>query len=387
MSQADPQGTTRWIRLRVALVLLALLGLLGIIGWRAHRLQLVEGAQLREMAEQQYLRNIRLPSRRGTIFDRNRAPLAISVDVESIYANPRMIGSKAPEVAAALAPILGLEASALQGKLRSRRYFRWLKRRVSDDEAKAVRALGIRGIFLQKESRRFYPNRNLGATVVGFVGIDALGLEGLELSLDRWLRGGHIKVSGLRDARGKPLLTKGLRDVPNMSHDVILALDKVIQFETEQALAAVLKEHKPKWAAAVVLDIRNGDVLAMASAPAFDPNHYGRFKSKLWRNRTVTDAFEPGSTLKIFSVAAALHAGVCRDDELIDGEKGHFRIGRHVIHDSKPHEMLSVADVLKKSSNICVSKLAIRLGAGRLHRALRRFGFGAQTKIGLPGER
>lgn len=386
-----PPTTTAWIRGRLVATIFVLFMLFGVVIWRAYKLQVVEGPRLREMAAQQYLKQMELPARRGAISDRQGAPLAVSVDVDSVYANPRMVGDRAPEVARTLAPLLELDVTALTQKLRSRRYFTWLKRRVSRALAQKVAALKIRGVMLQKESRRFYPNRALGATVVGFAGLDSRGLEGIERSLDRWLRGPPLRVAGLRDALGRELWTPQ-SEVPrasrlSRSHDVQLSLDRAIQHETEAALEAVYAQHKPKWAAAVVLDTKTGDVLAMASVPAFDPNRFADASPKHWRNRAITDAFEPGSTLKIFSVAAALASGHAKDDEIIDGEKGRVRIGRHWIHDSKPHGEMTLRDVLKKSSNVAVSKLALRMGPKLLYRYLRAFGFAERTGVPLSGER
>ena len=382
-----PAPNHRWIRFRVRLASLVLASLFGVVGWKAHRLQIVEAAELRDMAEQQYLKKITLAAKRGTITDRNGAPLALSVDVDSVYANPRMIGGGASEIAQALAGPLGLDPEKLRKQLTGRRYFVWVKRRISPPEAKAVRALKLRGIFVQKESKRFYPNRGLGATVVGFAGLDSKGLEGIELSMNRWLRGSPVRVQGLRDARGRPVLAEGSSQAAQTSHDVILSIDRAIQFEVEQALAASQRETKARWTAAVVLDSRSGDILAMASTPAFDPNHPATAEPSVRRNRALTDAFEPGSTMKIFSVTAALQAGVAKDNEVLYCEKGRMRIGRHIIHDSKPHGYLSIGDILKKSSNICVSKLAMRLGKTALHHSLKRFGFGQRTEVPLRGER
>ncbi|PID38483.1 MAG: penicillin-binding protein [Proteobacteria bacterium] len=389
-TERDVTPPTRWIKGRLLLTICAMFCLFGVVGWRAYRLQIVEGPRLSEMARQQYLKQIELPSKRGSILDRHGAPLAVSVDVDSIYANPRMLSSKAPLVAQTLAPMLDLDAAKLAKRLSTRRYFAWVKRRVPRTLARRIKALNIRGLFLQPESRRYYPNRGLAATVVGFAGIDSKGLEGIERSLDRWLRGPPQRIAGLRDALGRRLWTPPPNvemPVHSSSHDVVLSIDRAIQHETEAALQEIMTEHNPKWAAAVVLDPATGDVLAMASVPAFDPNRFSDASPKTWRNRAITDAFEPGSTLKIFSVAAALATGHAKDSELIDAGKGRVRIGRHWIHDSKPHDELSLRDVLKKSSNVCVSRLALRMGNKLLYRYLRAFGFARRTGIPLSGER
>lgn len=386
MSEASP---SRWIRVRMLGTGVLLLALFGGVVFKAYRLHATEGPKLREMAEQQYLKEIRVSPRRGTIFDRNRTPLAVSVDVDSVYANPRVVGKRAAETARALAGVLGLEAWALERQLSGRRYFVWLKRRVSPREAAAVRALGLKGIGLTPESRRFYPNHRLAGNVVGFAGLDAKGLEGVELSFNEWLRGSPARLAGLRDALGRPVLSEGVKQRPSAGHDLELTLDKVIQYETERALDEAYRGVKPKtgWVAAVVLEPRSGDVLAMATVPTYDPNRYQEAKVAEWRNRSITDAFEPGSTLKTFTVAAALEAGVVRPNEVLDCEKGAWRVGHYTIHDSHRYDKLDVAGVLRKSSNICAAKLAFRLGKRPMVSFLRRFGFGRRTGVTLPGER
>lgn len=381
--------TLRWIKFRVFIAILILLALFGLVLRRAYKLQTEQGERLRDFAEQQYLKEIELPSRRGTISDRHGQPLAISVEVDSVYANPRMIGAQAAQVAQQLAPILETDVWALQKQLTSRKYFVWLKRRISPKESKLVRELKLRGVYLTKESRRFYPNHGVGATVVGFAGLDAKGLEGIELSYDEWLRGSSRRVGGLRDALGREVQHEGLREQDDtVGHDVQLTLDKFIQFETELAIAEAYKSVRQPtgWVAALVLDVKSGDILAMASMPSFDPNRYFEAKPQQWRNRTVADSFEPGSTMKAFSVGAGLEFGVTNLNEVFDCGRGAWRMGRYTIHDAHALDKLDVAGVIKKSSNIGTAKIALRLGKQQLYRTLKEFGFGQKTGIELPGE-
>lgn len=389
VAQTGDESPSRWVRARMLLGALALLALFGLVAQRAWRLQTVEGPRLREMAEQQYLKQIELPPRRGTIYDRHGIPLAVSVDVDSVYANPRMIGERAAEVARVLGELLEIDPWALQQQLSSRRYFVWIKRRIPAAQAKRVRELKQRGIFLTKESRRFYPSGGLGATVVGFSGLDARGLEGIELAYEEWLRGTSLRIAGLRDALGRSVLSEGAQPVEGATHDLTLSLDKFVQFETQQALADALPGVMPKtgWIAAVVMDPRTGDVLAMASAPSFDPNHYERASPSEWRNRAVADAFEPGSTLKVFSIGAALELGLVKPEDVFDCEKGKWRIGHYTIRDSHAHDQLTVAGILKKSSNIGASKIGFLLGKARLHQVYRQAGFGRETGVHLKGAR
>ncbi len=383
------EHASRWVRARMGLGALALLALFALVGHRAWRLQAVEGPRLREMAEQQYLKQIELPPRRGTIHDRHGIPLAVSVDVDSVYANPRLIGERAAEVARTLGAALEIDPWALQQQLASRRYFVWVKRRIPAAQAKLVREAKLRGVFITRESRRFYPSGGLGATVVGFSGLDARGLEGVELAYEDWLRGTSLRIAGLRDALGRSVLSEGAQPVEGATHDLTLSLDKFIQFESEQALHDSLSGVMPKtgWLAAVVMDPRTGDVLAMASAPSFDPNHYERASPAEWRNRAVADAFEPGSTLKVFSIGAALEQGLVKPDDVFDCEKGKWRVGHYTIRDTHAHDKLTVTNILKKSSNIGASKIGFLLGKPRLHQVYRQFGFGQPTGVHLRGAR
>lgn len=379
-----------WIRIRMLVSILLLVGMFAVVISKAYRLQAVQGPQLREMAEQQYLRLTKLPPRRGTIYDKNGTPLAVSVDVDSVYANPRMIGGDAASVARQLGQVLDLDRWALEKQLSSRKYFAWIKRRVGPRQARAVRELKIRGVFLTKESRRFYPNHGLGGSVVGFAGLDAKGLEGIELSHDSWLRGTAARVAGLRDALGRAVMSEGIEHAsPSSGHDLWLTLDKFIQYETEQAIKEAYREVRPKtgWVAALVMDPRNGDILAMASEPSFDPNRYQQAKPWQWRNRVVTDTFEPGSTLKIFTLAAALERNLVNQGEVFDCERGAWRVGHYTIHDSHRYDQLDLSGIMKKSSNIGAAKVAFRLGKPKLYASLRRFGFGSRSGISLPGER
>ena len=379
---------SRWVRLRILIFGLVVLVLLAVVIFRGYHLQAVEGPRLREMAEQQYLKKVELPPRRGTIFDRHGTPLAVSVEVDSVYANARKVGDRAAAVARELSEVLELDSYTVQKALSSRRFFVWIKRRISPQAAAQVRQLKIKGIYLTKESRRFYPNHGLGSSVVGFSGLDGKGLEGIELSMDAWLRGSSTRVTGLRDALGRSVLSQGTPVNADNGHDVHLTIDKFIQLQTEQVIAEAYKNVRKKgWVAAVVMDPRSGDILAMASAPSFNPNQFGKSKPSTWRNRALTDTFEPGSTLKIFTVGAAMDAGVVRPGEVFNCEKGAWRLGRFVIHDSHAYVRLDLAGVLVKSSNIAAAKIGFRMGKERLYRRLRRFGFGARTGVGIRGER
>jgi cell division protein FtsI (penicillin-binding protein 3) len=346
------------------------------------------------MAEEQYLKEVELPAHRGRILDRIGTELAASADVDSVFANPRLLRAgepePPPEVVRALAAALHLERRELVKKLRSQQYFVWLKRRVAPEEARAVRELNLQGVGLGtlKEPKRYYPNRHLAGPVLGWAGLDATGLEGIELAYDRWLRGSRAAIPGLRDARGHQLFTSGVGDLLRDSgHDVYLTLDKFIQFRLEKALEEGVAAARAKAGVAVALDPATGEILAMASLPTVNPNDPAGARERGVRNRAVTDPFEPGSTMKPFSIGAALEAGVIRVTDEWDCEGGKWKVGNATIHDAEPEGTLTTTQVLARSSNICTAKITRRLGKEGLYRFLRKMGFAAPTGVDLPGER
>ena len=386
---SSPGGPTgRWTRVRIAICGVAFLGLFGAVGRRAYQLQVgPEADRLRGLAEEQHNRDVDLPPRRGRILDRNGAELASTADVDSIYCNPRKLGD-VRAVADRLARILHIDRKELAARLGPRRYFAWVKRKAAPDEVDAVKALGLPGVAFVREPRRFYPNRMLAATVMGHAGTDGRGLDGVELSMDKTLRGQISSVQGERDALGRELFMDGVGGAGNgVGSDVILTIDRYLTFITERAIAEAQERHHARAVIAVLLDPRTGEVLTMASVPSYNPNEPGGSGESGARNRAITDVFEPGSTMKTFSIAAALDAGVVTPTDVFDCQMGRMMVGKYTVHDTHPHGTLSVAEVFKFSSNIGATKIARRLGKERLAGALDRFGFGHPTRVGLPGER
>jgi cell division protein FtsI (penicillin-binding protein 3) len=378
--------------MRIAICGATFLGLFGAVGRRAYQLQVgPEADRLRGLAEEQHNRDVDLPPRRGRILDRNGAELASTADVDSIYCNPRRLGDKLGDVrtvADRLARILRLDRKELAARLGQRRYFAWIKRKATPDEVEAVKALGLPGMAFLREPRRFYPNRMLAATVMGHAGTDGRGLDGVELSMDKTLRGQISSVQGERDALGRELFMDGVGGAGNgVGSDVILTIDRYLSFITERAIAEAQERHHARAVIAVLLDPRTGEVLTMASVPSYNPNEPGGSGESGARNRAITDVFEPGSTMKTFSIAAALDAGVVTPTDAFDCQMGRMMVGKYTVHDTHPHGTLSVAEVFKLSSNIGATKIARRLGKERLASALDRFGFGHPTRVGLPGER
>src|SRR6478672_347534 len=382
----------RWTRVRIITCGVVLGCLLLAVAKRAYTLQVRDAERLRGMAEEQYLREIELPPRRGRILDRNGAELASTADVDSIYCNPRQLPD-VRDAARRLARALGLDRAELEKKLSQRRFFAWVKRKVTPDEVTAVKALGLPGIAFTREPRRFYPNRTLAATIMGHAGSEGNGLEGIELALDKQLRGTSSSVQGMRDALGREIALEGSGDgAPDgpgttAGSDVVLTIDRYLTFITERALAAGAAEHHAKAAIAMMMDPRTGELLAMASVPTYNPNDPQSAADAGARNRAITDAFEPGSTMKTFTIAAALDAGAVKPDDRFDCLMGRMMVGKYSIHDTHPHGVLTVAEVFKLSSNIGATKIARKLGRDAFADALARFGFGKPTGIGLPGER
>jgi cell division protein FtsI (penicillin-binding protein 3) len=378
----------RWLRIRTWGAVTLLGCALTLLGYRAFILQVRESERLRQLAEDQYLRDVEIPPRRGRILDRNGVELAASAEIDSLACNQRAIGDRAVEVAKALAGPLRMDRKELERRLRGKRYFAWLKRRLDPDESRAVRELQLPNITLVREPRRYYPNRELAGPLIGWAGVDAVGQEGLELEHDKLLRGTRAQVPGLRDALGRAVLIGGLADAPTSAgQDLTTTIDRHIQYRLEQALEKAVTSHHAKAASAVAIDPRNGEVLAIAAVPTFNPNDPGDAMERGARLRPVTDPLEPGSTMKTISIAGALEAGLTHPDEPFFCENGSYKVGPATIHDAEPIGDVTLTGVLAKSSNICTAKIAARQGKERVHDILIRFGFGKPTGVDLPGER
>lgn len=378
---------TRWMRIRL-LAVVALLGLLSaVVLVRIWTLQISQADWLKGLAEDQYLKQITLEPMRGAIVDRNGAPLAASVMTDSVFVMPTELEDP-KHTARQLASALGLSAAELAKTLQRRKHFTWVKRRIPPAEAERVRALELKGVHFRRESRRYYPARELASTLVGFAG-DGRGLEGLELLFDGRLRGSTVLAQGLRDAHGNVLFSEGVgaAQTPDGTR-LVLALDLTIQEIVEAELERVVEQTQARRALAVVMDPSTGEVLAMANAPSFNPNTYWDYPQARYRNRAVSDCFEPGSTMKVFSLASALDQKAVEPDETFDCGSGRLQVGPHTIHDhGKPHAgRVSLREVLVESKNTCTAMIGMRLGREALYAKLRDFGFGRPTGADLPGE-
>lgn len=387
-------------------VLCALMGVaLGIVVSSAYRVQVEDGPVWRETAEKQRQKRLHVEPKRGTIMDRNGTELAVSVDVPSVSVDvgEMLHGAETPDAQTAvlkdasvrLAQVLGLDGNELYGKLATKKRFLWLKRRISGEEAQALRDLGdakkqlrpIRGLAIEGEGKRYYPGRELLGPVLGFVAPDGLGKDGLELSLDEQLRGHADEVRGLRDRSGRLLFAEGQGDEQALAGgDVTLTIDLGIQHVVERELDAAFGTYETKGGAAVVVDPTTGEILALASTPGYNPNDYGDSEVDSRRDRVVTDRFEPGSVMKVFTVASALAAGTLKPTESIYCEHGSYQLGNVTIHDTHLNDWLTPTQILAKSSNIGALKIALALGEPGLYSGFRRFGFGEPTGLPLPGE-
>jgi cell division protein FtsI (penicillin-binding protein 3) len=381
-----PAELTRWTRLRVALMSALLLAGLSAVLVRAVSLQVLQRARLSSMASDQSVREMQIPARRGDIYDRHGIPLAQSVEVDSLWLDPSQVGDVA-RAARDLARLLHLDAGELQARLGRARRFAWVKRQVTPQELIAVERLGIPGLGLTKEPKRFYPQRELGAQVLGVVGTDGQGLEGLELAFEDELSGQPGKVEGTRDARGRSLFLQGAPDATGRhGATVTLTLDRQIQYVAEKALDRAVEESRAVAGMVVVLEPRTGELLALAQSPRFNPNAAGGVPALALRDRPALDLFEPGSTYKAFVAAEALEEQLARPEDTFYCENGSWEVGGHVVHDTHPHAELTLARILAVSSNIGAAKVAQRLGREGMMRAARRFGFGERTGLALPGE-
>ena len=357
-----------------------------IIGIRAWFLQILRSPELTRTLQRQHKTSVLLSPKRGTIYDRNGNELAISVQVESLFARPLRI-SDPEKVSVRLADILHMSPAAIAGKLKKQKHFVWVERKITPQQAQAIRELEEPGLEFAKESRRSYPNGELAGQVLGFTGLDSEGLEGLEFQLNNALSGTPQRVAADRDAKGRRLFSGGFSSsIQDDGSDVYLTIDKTIQYIAEKELQATVASTGAKSGIAIVMDPWKGDVLAMAVAPLFDPNRYSQYRPAVWRNRAVADVLEPGSTFKIFVVAAALEEQIITPQDIFFCENGKYRIAGRTIHDVHPYGWLNVSHIIKYSSNIGVSKISKHLGMPVFYQYIRKFGFDQATGIQLPGE-
>jgi cell division protein FtsI (penicillin-binding protein 3) len=374
------------VKLRLVSVALVLMCCGGAILARLYYLQVVYHQKLSSRADSQIYEEVRVAPKRGDITDRNGRKLAVNVEVDSLFGVPRSIDD--PSGAARdLARHLGGGKAGLEKELSKDRGFVWLRRQISPAVAAEIRELGLEGVGFLKENRRYYPQRELAAHIVGLAGIDNQGLEGVELFYDDYLLREEVYLMLEHDARGREiLLSRPPRELIGESAEVRLTIDEIVQHVAQQELARGVREAGARGGTIVVLQPATGEILAMANTPFFNPNEFQRYGPRYFRNRAVTDALEPGSILKPVLLAAALEEKAVSLNNVFDCENGWMYFKGHTLRDVHPHEELTVAEIIINSSNIGTTKVAVELGPKKYHSYLRAFGFGERTGVGLPGE-
>ncbi len=379
-SAFDLRGRMMLVGVALGLCSVALVG-------RAAWIQLVNADFYQRQGEARFVREIPIPTSRGMVTDRNGEPVAVSTPVESVWGNPQEL-LRHPERLPELAQALGVPADELMSRLSQRadKEFVYLKRRINPDQAKAILARNIPGVFSQREFRRFYPQGEAMAHVLGFTNIDDRGQEGLELAFDEWLRGKPGSKRVIRDRHGRIVENIELVSAAEPGKDLTLSIDRRIQFLAYRELRNALNTYKASSGSVVVLDVATGEVLAMVNLPSYNPNAVGGGSQDAHRNRAVTDLIEPGSTMKPITVAAALGAGKVTASTRFDTSPGYMSLGRYTIRDHHNYGVLDVSGIITKSSNLGAVKLAEPLSPQYFYEFIRSFGYGQAPNSGFPGE-
>ncbi len=369
---------------RILLVQILLVGCIFLLGAKSFDVQIFKAHDLTRKAEQGYSKYLTIKGERGQILDRHLNKLGTSIDAPTITADPSQILDPA-RTATRISKILNIKQTVLKAKLSRSGRFVVIARKVSPAQANQIRNLNIQGIYLKTDSKRFYPNRNLAAQVIGFTGKDDSGLEGLEFKYNAVLEGDIVKIKVTRDGAGRVLDIHKNRRNQLKGNSLVLTIDKKIQFLSERTLEQTVKTHQAKSGMALVMKPATGELLAIAHYPGFNPNNFRVSSKYTYRNRALTDAFEPGSVIKVFTVAAALEKGFT-PKSIFFCENGEYRIGKFTIHDTHPRDWLTMNQIIQFSSNIGVTKISETIGKKALHDYLTNFGFGLKTGVGCPGE-
>lgn len=362
-------------------------GLFVSLGYRSFELQVLQSEKFSAGAKKQHSRVYKIPPVRGTLFDRNKKPLAVSVWATSIYLNPKEV--KSPDkLARAISKPLGLSRNKLISLTRSDKPFVWVKRGEDPGTAKKIEAMGLSGVGFAEEPKRIYPQGSLLGQAIGFTNIDLKGVEGLEYGFEKMLAGKPATARIRTDGRGNRIsdVLLNAKEESTEGNDVLLTVDSNIQHITETALEKGIKKTKADRGAAILMNPQTGEILSMASYPFFNPNRFGEFSQETRKNLPVWMSFEPGSTLKVFLAATLLEEKMGDENTEYDCENGKKKIGRKVIKDAHDHGILTVSETITYSSNICAWKMGETLGKKKLHDSLRNFGFGETVGVDLPGE-
>ncbi|HMC12969.1 MAG TPA: penicillin-binding protein 2, partial [Gallionellaceae bacterium] len=371
---------------RSRLLFILLLSGLFLLFARAVYLQCIHNVFLQQKGDARYGRIIGVSAHRGMISDRHGEPLAISTPVESVWANPQEVVVTSQQVKR-LTQILDMNLEEVENRLSdTARDFVYLKRQLPPEQAEQVVKLGIAGVSLQREYRRYYPDGEVTAHLLGFTNVDDNGQEGMELALQQRVGGEEGSQRVIKDRRGNVVEDVASVRLPKPGSDVMLSIDNKLQYLAYRELKQAVEQYHANSGSIVVLDAKTGEVLALSNWPSYNPNNRGKPSTEMLRNRAVTDQFEPGSTMKPFTVAAALEAGKVKPGTLINTAGGTLTIGGYTIHDTHPDAMLTVAQVIQKSSNVGAVKMALSLSPEILWRNLNEGGFGELTGSGFPGE-
>lgn len=383
--QAKPVKTVSFALRKRLLLGVMLLGMTMLVS-RAFFLQVFSTQFLQQQGDRRHVSVVEIPAYRGNILDRNNEPLAISTPLESVWINPQIF-IKTEKKLTQLATLLALSTKKIEALLKnnSQKYFIYLKRRINPALAEKVKALQISGVFFEKEFKRYYPAGAVSAHIVGFTDVDDVGQEGLEYGYESFLKGASGEKRVIRDGRRQVIKDVENINDPVSGQDIILSIDQRLQYLAFKELQHAVIKHKARAASLVVLDAKNGEILVTVNQPAFNPNTRKELKGNLIRNRAMLDAFEPGSTLKPFVIAAALDGGYIDEDIEIETQ-GYFRIGNNLVRDAHNYGTLDLMQVLKKSSNIGISKIALKMPKEYFWDAYKQLGFGVSANVGFPSE-
>src|SRR5467141_799550 len=379
---ADSNGDRKTLSRLLIVACVALVCMGAVFGRRGY-LQLFRHSEFMARAQRQQQRVIEITPKRGAIYDRNMHPLAMSIPVDSAFAVPSELGDE-QLAARLLSGVLGIPREVLEARFESSHSFVWIARKLPPDKKEAVEALNLKGVYFQKENQRIYPKRDLASHVLGFVDLDEKGLGGIEYELDGKIRGKSEKIIVMADARqrwfdgGEAQRERGV--------NVVLTLDEKIQYIAERELAAAIAKTHAMAGTVLVMNPNTGEILALANWPKFNPNAANDSPAEARMNRAVAALYEPGSTFKLITLAAAFDQGVTRPEEVFDCENGAVYVAGHRIRDHKPFGLLNVAGILAQSSDVGAIKIALRLGAPKFYEYIRAFGFGQPTGVDLPGE-
>jgi cell division protein FtsI (penicillin-binding protein 3) len=350
-------------------------------------IQIFRASYLAEKADKQHNHVVDLEPQRGTIYDRDMRALALNVAAYSLFANPKaMTAAQKGDAVRKVSQVLGTDPGALSRKMGKEKSFVWLARKIPQDKYELLKAVKLHGLGFIRESKRFYPNGELAAHVMGFANIDNVGLQGVELEFDKYLHGTKGVAQFLRDARQRDLMIEKDFIAPKNGHDVVLTIDETIQYIAEEALDRAFRKYNAQAASIIVLNPRTGEVLAFANRPTFMPDYPEKFPPENRTNRAVAFVYEPGSVFKIVTATGALEENITNEDEIFFCENGKYLVGNHILKDAHPKGRLTFRQVIEQSSNIGTVKVAQRMGPDKVYEYAHRFHFGQRTNIGMTGE-